>query len=103
MSSPCKSRSLQGPASWPYSSRGRVSVQGLVAGDQQFHGDQDDDDHFQAKRALGVENVAQHLRRISDHSELAEQCIGALLELVFVLKPRIEPFEIGSVPQHVRL
>ena len=51
----------------------------------------------------GVDDVGQRVRGLDDHFELALKSAGAFLQLVFVLKARIEAFELGPVPQHVGL
>ena len=55
------------------------------------------------KRPLGVDDVGQGLGRVAEHLELAVERGGALLQLVFVLEAGIEAFQVGAVPQHVRL
>ena len=53
--------------------------------------------------ALGVDDVGERLRCLGNHRQLARQNVGALLELVFVLQPRVEPLQTGPLPQHVGL
>src|SRR5215468_6796522 len=75
--------------------------QKLVAGDDDLERDQKDHDQLQPQRALGVDDVGERGRGVRDDLELAVQYFDALAELVFVLEPRIEPFEIGPVPEHI--
>jgi len=55
------------------------------------------------KRPLGVDNVGERLGGVGNHGELARQNVGALLQLILVFEPGVEPFEVRALPQHVGL
>jgi hypothetical protein len=59
--------------------------------------EQEHDHELEPQCALGIDDVGQRSRRIGDDRELAAQDLGVLLQLVFVLEPRIEPFEVGTI------
>src|SRR5579872_519335 len=69
----------------------RRSMQRLIAGDQQFDGDQYDDDDFEPQRPPGVDDVGEHFGGIGDDRELARERLGAFLQLILVFEPRVEP------------
>jgi hypothetical protein len=50
-----------------------------------------------------VDEIGHHGGGLADHGELAVQRANPLLQLVLVLEPGIEAFEVGPVPEHVRL
>ena len=54
-----------------------------------------------SQRPFGIDNVGQSLCRIRNDGQFAGQKIGALLEFIFILKPRVKSLEVRPVPKHV--
>ena len=59
--------------------------------------------HSKPNRARRVDEIGQRASGLADHVDLGVERARARRELILVLKPRIEPFEVRPVPEHVRL
>lgn len=68
-----------------------------------FQSDQQDHDQFEPGRAVRLDHVGQRPRRLDDHVELAFQRLRPLVEFVFVVQPLPQAFQIGPVPEDIRL
>src|SRR5881397_2995827 len=75
----------------------------IVERDQDLDDDQRHDDHFEPHAAIGIDDVTERACRLADDRELAGKPRCALLELVFIGEPGIEPVELGMIPQDVGL
>src|SRR5262245_3777868 len=90
---------LQG---WSAVSSGRAH-ENFVERYENLHHDQRHNRHFEPHAALDVDDIVERTRVFVDHRKLAREAAGTLLELVLVFEARIEPVELGLVPQEIRL
>jgi hypothetical protein len=71
--------------------------------DGEFGQDQHDDDGFQPQRAGGVLQIDEGVGGTGDDRELAVQRLGAFHQLIFVLQPAVEAFQVRTIPKDVWL
>src|SRR5260370_21432958 len=75
----------------------------LIERDGDFKRDQKHDDDLQPQRTLCIDDVGERGCGLCDDLKLSVQRLGPFAELVFVFEARVEPLEVGPVPEHVRL
>lgn len=75
----------------------------LVAADDDFQCNQNDDYLLKSQGSLRVDDVGERLRGVRDHGQFSGQKVRAFLQFVFIFEPGVEFLEVGSLPKNVRL